>query len=102
MKLKLHSISYKSTTLPLALQGGTFTISNLGMFGIDEFTAIINPPQVGILAVGSASEQVRLILNLSYSRHVVGVRRCMFRFQICPDTGAVKNVMKATLSFDRR
>ena len=59
MKLKVHSISYMSTTLPLALQGGTFTISNLGMFGIDEFTAIINPPQVGILAVGSASEQVQ-------------------------------------------
>ena len=59
MKLKVHSISYKSTTLSLALQGGTFTISNLGMFGIDEFTAIINPPQVGILAVGSASEQVQ-------------------------------------------
>ena len=51
-----------------ALQGGTFTISNLGMFGIDEFTAIINPPQVGILAVGSASEQVQRQLNLSYSR----------------------------------
>jgi pyruvate dehydrogenase E2 component (dihydrolipoamide acetyltransferase) len=31
---------------------GTFTVSNLGMFGIDHFTAIINPPQVGILAVG--------------------------------------------------
>jgi pyruvate dehydrogenase E2 component (dihydrolipoamide acetyltransferase) len=37
--------------------GGTFTISNLGMFGIDEFTAIINPPQVAILAVGAASPQ---------------------------------------------
>ncbi|XP_063594021.1 pyruvate dehydrogenase protein X component-like [Penaeus indicus] len=34
-------------------QGGTFTISNLGMFGISEFSAIINPPQCGILAVGS-------------------------------------------------
>ena len=33
--------------------GGTFTISNLGMFGIEEFTAIINPPQVAILAVGA-------------------------------------------------
>jgi pyruvate dehydrogenase E2 component (dihydrolipoamide acetyltransferase) len=31
---------------------GTFTISNLGMFGIDQFTAIINPPQVAILAIG--------------------------------------------------
>jgi pyruvate dehydrogenase E2 component (dihydrolipoamide acetyltransferase) len=34
------------------LAGGTFTISNLGMFGIDRFTAILNPPEVGILAVG--------------------------------------------------
>ncbi len=32
--------------------GGTFTVSNLGMFGIDQFTAIINPPEAGILAVG--------------------------------------------------
>lgn len=36
--------------------GGTFTISNLGMFGLDEFTAILNPPQVGILAVGAIVE----------------------------------------------
>ena len=46
-----------------AFQGGTFTISNLGMFGIDEFTAIINPPQVAILAVGSASQQVSLCFS---------------------------------------
>lgn len=39
------------------LEGGTFTISNLGMFGIDRFTAIINPPQVGILAVSAAKKQ---------------------------------------------
>lgn len=37
---------------PDELADGTFTISNLGMFGIDRFTAIINPPQVAILAVG--------------------------------------------------
>lgn len=36
--------------------GGTFTISNLGMAGIDEFTAIINPPQAAILAVGSTKK----------------------------------------------
>lgn len=41
-KLQLHEF-----------QGGSFTISNLGMFGIREFTAIINPPQVAIMAVGS-------------------------------------------------
>ena len=37
--------------------GGTFSISNLGMFGIDEFTAIINPPEAGIIAVGALTEQ---------------------------------------------
>lgn len=38
---------------PEEMQGNTFTISNLGMFGIDEFTAIINPPDACILAVGT-------------------------------------------------
>jgi pyruvate dehydrogenase E2 component (dihydrolipoamide acetyltransferase) len=37
------------------MSGGTFSVSNLGMFGIDEFTAMINPPEAGILAVGAAS-----------------------------------------------
>jgi pyruvate dehydrogenase E2 component (dihydrolipoamide acetyltransferase) len=39
------------------LEGGTFTISNLGMFGIDRFTAVLNPPQAAILAVGQVDEQ---------------------------------------------
>jgi pyruvate dehydrogenase E2 component (dihydrolipoyllysine-residue acetyltransferase) len=39
------------------LSGGTFTISNLGMFGIDRFTAILNPPQAAILAVGAVNAQ---------------------------------------------
>jgi pyruvate dehydrogenase E2 component (dihydrolipoamide acetyltransferase) len=38
--------------------GATFSISNLGMFGIDEFTAIINPPEAGILAVGQVADKV--------------------------------------------
>jgi pyruvate dehydrogenase E2 component (dihydrolipoamide acetyltransferase) len=37
---------------PQEFQGGTFSLSNLGMFGVEEFTAIVNPPQAGILAVG--------------------------------------------------
>jgi len=36
------------------MAGGTFTVSNLGMFGIDQFTAVINPPEAAILAVGAA------------------------------------------------
>lgn len=43
------------------MTGGTFTISNLGMYGVEEFTAIINPPQGSILAVGAATPEVRLI-----------------------------------------
>ena len=39
------------------LEDGTFTISNLGMFGIDSFTAVLNPPQAAILAVGQVAEQ---------------------------------------------
>lgn len=39
------------------LEGGSLTISNLGMFGTEEFAAIINPPQVGILAVGAVTSQ---------------------------------------------
>ncbi|XP_076067374.1 pyruvate dehydrogenase protein X component-like isoform X3 [Oratosquilla oratoria] len=57
-------------------QGGSFTISNLGMFGISEFSAIINPPQCGILAVGggrltvdeSGSLSTRMSATLSYDR----------------------------------
>lgn len=43
---------------PDEYQGGTFTISNLGMFGIKQFTAVINPPQACILAVGAAQKRV--------------------------------------------
>jgi pyruvate dehydrogenase E2 component (dihydrolipoamide acetyltransferase) len=39
------------------ITGGTFTLSNLGMFGVDRFDAIINPPQVAILAVGAAADR---------------------------------------------
>ncbi len=44
--------------LPDDVAGGTFTISNLGMFGVDRFTAIINPPQSAILAVGRMRKMV--------------------------------------------
>ena len=41
---------------PTDIAGGTFTISNLGMFGIDEFTAIVNPPDACIMAVGGIKQ----------------------------------------------
>jgi pyruvate dehydrogenase E2 component (dihydrolipoamide acetyltransferase) len=61
---------------PEEYTGGTFSISNLGMFGIEQFTAIINPPEAGIIAVGGASEKavvrngeivVRSMMNVTMS-----------------------------------
>jgi pyruvate dehydrogenase E2 component (dihydrolipoamide acetyltransferase) len=43
---------------PADFEGGTFTISNLGMMGIDEFTAVLNPPMAAILAVGRTKDEV--------------------------------------------
>jgi pyruvate dehydrogenase E2 component (dihydrolipoamide acetyltransferase) len=47
----------EATITPPELSGGTFTVSNLGMFGIANFAAVINPPQAGILAVGAIAER---------------------------------------------
>ena len=65
---------------PEEYSGNTFTISNLGMFGIDEFTAIVNPPDACILAVGGI-KQVPVVKD----------------GQVVPG-----NVMKVTLSCDHR
>jgi len=65
---------------PLDYEGGTFTVSNLGMLGVDSFTAIINPPQAAILAVGRVAPRVI-------------VEEEMF---------AIKSMLTATLSADHR
>ncbi|WDM85352.1 pyruvate dehydrogenase complex dihydrolipoamide acetyltransferase [Ehrlichia sp. JZT12] len=61
-------------------QGGSFTISNLGMFGIKEFNAIVNPPQSCIMAVGCSEERAVVVNN-----------------QVC-----ISNIMTVTLSVDHR
>ena len=75
---------------PQDLVGGTFTISNLGMFGVDAFSAIITPPQAAILAVGRIADRVvpvdgspgirpMMTLTLSSDHRVVdGVRAAEF------------------------
>ena len=83
LSMEVKDFAQKAKTkklLPTDMQGSTFTISNLGMFGVDEFTAIINPPNAAILAV-SGIQQVPVVKN-----------------------GAVVpgNVMKVTLSGDHR
>lgn len=74
---------------PEEYQGGTFCISNLGMFGITEFSAVINPPQAAILAVGGGVKKV--IVNTPY---VDGAEE--------QEQPKVKSVMSARLSADRR
>ncbi len=55
---ELADKAQKKKLFPMDYEGGTFTVSNLGMFGIDNFIAIINPPQSAILAVGQISRRV--------------------------------------------
>jgi pyruvate dehydrogenase E2 component (dihydrolipoamide acetyltransferase) len=67
---------------PADVQGGTFTISNLGMFGVDAFMAIVNAPQAAILSVGRIAQRATvvegavvarptLVLGLSFDHRVV-------------------------------
>jgi len=55
---ELADKAQKKKLFPLDYEGGTFTVSNLGMLGVDSFTAIINPPQCAILAVGRVAARV--------------------------------------------
>jgi pyruvate dehydrogenase E2 component (dihydrolipoamide acetyltransferase) len=58
---RLNDVSARGRAGQLQLadvQGGTFTLSNLGMFAVDRFTAIVNPPQAAILAVGRAAKRI--------------------------------------------
>lgn len=55
---ELAEKAQKKKLFPLDYEGGTFTVSNLGMFGVDSFIAIINPPQCAILAVGQVAPRV--------------------------------------------
>ncbi len=80
-EVKVYAQKAKDKKLqPSDWEGSTFTISNLGMFGIDQFTAIINPPDTCILAVGGISQEP-IVKN---GQIVVG------------------NIMKVTLSCDHR
>jgi pyruvate dehydrogenase E2 component (dihydrolipoamide acetyltransferase) len=66
---------------PDEMQGNTFSISNLGMMGITEFTAVINPPDACILAVGAIKKELALLENGELTEN---------------------NIMRLTLSCDHR
>jgi len=99
-RLELHEIVERRVALveaaragrlrPEDVSGGTFTISNLGMFGVDAFTAILNTPQAAILAVGRIADRIvpldgrpevrpMCTLTLSFDHRVVdGARGAQF------------------------
>jgi pyruvate dehydrogenase E2 component (dihydrolipoamide acetyltransferase) len=108
--LSLASIAAKINTFqnkaegktfnPGDLSGGTFTISNLGMYGVDVFTAIINPPQSCILAVGriihtpvaleNSSISVKPLMTLTLSID----HRCMDGLQAAKFLGTIKSLIE--------
>jgi len=58
---------------PPELSGGTFTVSNLGMYGVSNFHAVINTPQAGILAVGELKQKPAVVDDEVVPRHLMGV-----------------------------
>jgi pyruvate dehydrogenase E2 component (dihydrolipoamide acetyltransferase) len=62
-----------ATITPPELGGGTFTVSNLGMYGVHSFTAIINPPQAAILSVGSVQPQAVVREGELLARHMMTI-----------------------------
>jgi pyruvate dehydrogenase E2 component (dihydrolipoamide acetyltransferase) len=71
--------------MPDEYSGGTFTISNLGMFGIENFTAIINPPEAGILAVSSTKDEAVVVTGENGEKRI-----------------EIRPIMSITLSVDHR
>ena len=89
-RTELVARANRAALLPDDFAGGTFTISNLGMYGVDAFNAIVNPPQAAILAVARITDRVvavdgqpavRPMLTLTLScdhRAVDGARAAQF------------------------
>lgn len=75
----------KGKLSPAEYSGGTFTVSNLGMFGIENFTAIINPPEAGILAVSATKDEPFVVTDADGNKSI-----------------AIKPMMNITLSVDHR
>lgn len=92
---ELAAMAREGTINPDLLQGGTFTISNLGSFGTESFTPVINPPQTGILGVNTLETRVRdvdgtavpyqaMALSLTYDHRAVdGAPAARFLQALC-------------------
>jgi pyruvate dehydrogenase E2 component (dihydrolipoamide acetyltransferase) len=91
------------TITPPELAGGTFSVSNLGMFGIDAFTAVINPPQAAILAVGSLAPRAVVREGRLLARHTMTVtlscdHRILYGADAAQFLGAVRDLLQQPLA----
>ena len=81
------------------LQGGTFTLSNLGMYGIDHFTAIVNPPQAAILAVGRVAQRTVVAADGTFVARPLAVLTLTADHRVLDGAGAAQflNTVQAAL-----
>lgn len=79
--------------MPGEYTGGTFTISNLGMFGIENFTAIINPPEAGILAVSATKDEAVVEVDESGNKNIA--IRPMMSIQLSADHRVIDGMLAA-------
>jgi pyruvate dehydrogenase E2 component (dihydrolipoamide acetyltransferase) len=81
---RLIQLARERKLAPEDYQGGTFTVSNLGMYGIEQFTAIINPPEAAILSIGEI-KRIPIIIEKNAKEEIV-----------------IRSIMKVTISVDHR
>jgi pyruvate dehydrogenase E2 component (dihydrolipoamide acetyltransferase) len=88
---------------PAELDGGTFTVSNLGMYGIESFVAVINPPQAGILAVGAMKKKPvvddtdQIVVRNLMSATLVCDHRILYGAQSAQFLNRIKHVLEQPL-----
>jgi pyruvate dehydrogenase E2 component (dihydrolipoamide acetyltransferase) len=88
---------------PPELDGGTFTVSNLGMFGVRSFTAVINVPQAAILAVGALERRPVVDGDAVVPRHVMDLTLCCdHRIVYGADAAAFLAELRANLEAPER
>jgi pyruvate dehydrogenase E2 component (dihydrolipoamide acetyltransferase) len=89
---------------PPELSGGTFTVSNLGMFGIESFTAIINTPQAALLAVGALKKKAvvddsgRIVARDMMSATLVSDHRILYGADAARFLARVKELLEQPLA----
>ena len=81
---RLIRLARERKLTPKDYQGGTFTVSNLGMYGIEQFTAIINPPEAAILSIGEI-KRTPTVIEKNRKEEI-----------------AIRSIMKVTISVDHR